>query len=978
MYNESEEESNEEDLFATKSSRKRKLLVYSDEEDSSGGSDTDDNNSDDLEESDGLCPICLSEFTNQMVGVPKTCNHVFCLECLQEWAKKINNCPVDRTKFNFVLVYKIKDGPLVEEIYIEDKESKDDEFEDPPTYCEVCGSCEREDSLLLCDECDNGYHLDCLVPPLLAVPYDEWFCSNCQPKDQTVEVSLSKPSGFIGDEELLMKIYEDHCASDFINETSDSRVRTVAKVKNERRQNRRLERSRSTRPRRPRNKESMQRKRRKKMRRAVKRMNKELSYKITEKANNEKLKQKSEDNDTVISIYGDPYDLNEFHDVFDDEHEPTVKHDVTNTEDVVGSILDGFITLDPNKVVVERDGSIKEKKKMEKALITNVPYVMPARKKKIRFIDDNDDVDIEKNENDKSVDKCLSSPKKTTSENNSSQDVETSCCSIQTKREILSGQLLKFKNDIALDKKIKKQLAEMRQKSNKKEFKSMASLHSISGFKIPKKVQIEFNSLTHQPDVCQLDNSSAHHSGDSQKINSQTVNITQPMQNRSHTKVSGAYAPNEFRKPIEKKQVLTLEKKIELYNQGKYKEIRTKSREEIIKDTKERCLTLMKGKKNNQDLKTNALNLNQSNNSKILIQRSKTSSNNKCLDIKDSQECLQNQLEKGFNKIHKNKISNDNFPNKEPVKVSFAEYKMKMQQDKEKKSLFIKDVNECCNGDSKKNLFEELFGDPSISYLEETKEPCASLSQTQKINLSDTSKPHLSDTPKAHLSDAPSLNLSGSSKKNLFETLKSNLSGSSNVSCCSVIPKIDHKDKKFFFPIQTDALQTFSNLNNVVELGDSALKSNLHGTFHMEHFTNHLSNIKYDLKSEGHGKLVNNCGIPIAIVYPRSNLEENFPIGNNSSVVNLEKKQAAEFVNQKSPPIDKFYLEKIKALLKYDYKNGALTKDQWKDIVKQSVKQIQRNIDYYKQDGMIENLVESYLKKIKKKALFENMLPAFI
>ena len=52
-----------------------------------GVSDTDDNNSEELEEDEGLCPICLTEFTDQMVGIPKTCNHIFCLECLQEWAK---------------------------------------------------------------------------------------------------------------------------------------------------------------------------------------------------------------------------------------------------------------------------------------------------------------------------------------------------------------------------------------------------------------------------------------------------------------------------------------------------------------------------------------------------------------------------------------------------------------------------------------------------------------------------------------------------------------------------------------------------------------------------------------------------------------------------------------------------------------------------------------------------------------------------
>ena len=45
----------------------------------------------------------------------------------------------------------------------------------------MCGRSDREDRLLLCDGCDSGYHLDCLDPPLSAVPPDEWFCPECAP-----------------------------------------------------------------------------------------------------------------------------------------------------------------------------------------------------------------------------------------------------------------------------------------------------------------------------------------------------------------------------------------------------------------------------------------------------------------------------------------------------------------------------------------------------------------------------------------------------------------------------------------------------------------------------------------------------------------------------------------------------------------------------------------------------------------------------
>ena len=47
------------------------------------------------------------------------------------------------------------------------------------TVCQVCGSGDDEASTLLCDGCDDGYHLACLRPPLALVPEEDWFCPGC-------------------------------------------------------------------------------------------------------------------------------------------------------------------------------------------------------------------------------------------------------------------------------------------------------------------------------------------------------------------------------------------------------------------------------------------------------------------------------------------------------------------------------------------------------------------------------------------------------------------------------------------------------------------------------------------------------------------------------------------------------------------------------------------------------------------------------
>ncbi|ORX34394.1 PLU-1-like protein-domain-containing protein [Kockovaella imperatae] len=56
--------------------------------------------------------------------------------------------------------------------------------EEKPEYqkgevCEVCRRGDGADKILLCDQCDRGFHTYCLDPPLSHVPSWEWFCTPC-------------------------------------------------------------------------------------------------------------------------------------------------------------------------------------------------------------------------------------------------------------------------------------------------------------------------------------------------------------------------------------------------------------------------------------------------------------------------------------------------------------------------------------------------------------------------------------------------------------------------------------------------------------------------------------------------------------------------------------------------------------------------------------------------------------------------------
>lgn len=70
-------------------------------------------------------------------------------------------CPIDRKFFSTIMVKKQWDGEVIriEDVRIQNTQNNEQEYDSNPTYCEVCGRCDREERLLLCDGCDLAYHL---------------------------------------------------------------------------------------------------------------------------------------------------------------------------------------------------------------------------------------------------------------------------------------------------------------------------------------------------------------------------------------------------------------------------------------------------------------------------------------------------------------------------------------------------------------------------------------------------------------------------------------------------------------------------------------------------------------------------------------------------------------------------------------------------------------------------------------------------
>lgn len=68
-----------------------------------------------------------------------------------------------------------------EDDFLIDEEGDDIEEDDGPLgACEVCREQTFEDELVICGECEKGFHLECLSPPLKE-PSSNWSCPDCQP-----------------------------------------------------------------------------------------------------------------------------------------------------------------------------------------------------------------------------------------------------------------------------------------------------------------------------------------------------------------------------------------------------------------------------------------------------------------------------------------------------------------------------------------------------------------------------------------------------------------------------------------------------------------------------------------------------------------------------------------------------------------------------------------------------------------------------
>ena len=157
------------------------------------------------------CSICLDACIDPSTlrGCHATSHHTFCLTCITRWAEVTTRCPLCKLPFDAIVhpsgahidvqarspSKSLADSEEVVGVdrhgnvvtareYIERIDA---------TMCSGCGAAGDDSSpgmsdaeTLLCDECDDAWHMACLPAPMTSIPEGDWMCPTCDVVDLAI------------------------------------------------------------------------------------------------------------------------------------------------------------------------------------------------------------------------------------------------------------------------------------------------------------------------------------------------------------------------------------------------------------------------------------------------------------------------------------------------------------------------------------------------------------------------------------------------------------------------------------------------------------------------------------------------------------------------------------------------------------------------------------------------------------------------
>lgn len=136
---------------------------------------------------DETCAICLSAYTQEVkVANPNSCNHSFCRSCLKNWAQRRQICPLDRMRFDQIIIFKnfneytkaigsLQETEILSEI-----------------ICAICGHMKCNQVMKNCMVCKAQCHKKCLHSTQIPVCLRDC-CSPLTRRLSEIDATVTQP-----------------------------------------------------------------------------------------------------------------------------------------------------------------------------------------------------------------------------------------------------------------------------------------------------------------------------------------------------------------------------------------------------------------------------------------------------------------------------------------------------------------------------------------------------------------------------------------------------------------------------------------------------------------------------------------------------------------------------------------------------------------------------------------------------------------
>ncbi|CAO1946810.1 unnamed protein product [Urochloa humidicola] len=140
-----------------------------------------------------LLPGARTMAHSQVLAVSETARRGCCKVCKEpeEEGKKFLVCGHSLCMYKYYHIMCLNPDQIASE------KQEDDRWYCPSCLCRGCYCDVDDNEIVMCDRCDEAYHIYCMEPPRTSVPKGDWYCKSCTKarKQERYEEKMMKLDG---------------------------------------------------------------------------------------------------------------------------------------------------------------------------------------------------------------------------------------------------------------------------------------------------------------------------------------------------------------------------------------------------------------------------------------------------------------------------------------------------------------------------------------------------------------------------------------------------------------------------------------------------------------------------------------------------------------------------------------------------------------------------------------------------------------